>query len=284
MYSLRYSKTYNFGIVENNSLKHVYEDKFIANSNMFCVADGVTRDFPDNTPLKYPKTVEEAEDMIARYPNPSGSAKAAQICVDTVISYFENQSVINSQTLKNAVKIANEKIKKLNEGRKINYLADDYYNCVAVGGVIEDEYLKCFVIGDSEIKVLDEDLNVIFDSGAHLNDDAGLLYDFIKILFPKKWNWKNNSCRRYIRKYVRNNRWLKAIGRNNIGSLTGEKKALNFLSTYEIPLKNAKYIFAFSDGCSPLLKTKTQIEEVLKNPDIIKNSTCEKTLVIYEKV
>ena len=57
MYSLRYSKTYNFGIVENNSLKHVYEDKFIANSNMFCVADGVTRDFPDNTPLKYPKTI-----------------------------------------------------------------------------------------------------------------------------------------------------------------------------------------------------------------------------------
>ena len=150
--------------------------------------------------------------------------------------------------------------------------------------MIEDEYLKCFVIGDSEIKVLDEDLNVIFDSGAHLNDDAGILYDFIKMLFPNKWNWKNNSCRRYIRKYVRNNRWLKAIGRNNIGSLTGEKKALNFLSTYEIPLKNAKYIFAFSDGCSQLLKTKTQIEEVLKNPDIIKNSTCEKTLVIYEKV
>lgn len=283
MYSLRYSKTYNFGIVENNSLKHVYEDKFIANSNMFCVADGVTRDFVDNTPLRYPKTEKEAIDMIAKYPNPSGSAKVAQICVDTVISYLRNGVAIDSQTLKNAVKAANEKIKKLNEGRKINYLANDYYNCVAVGGVIENDYLKCFAIGDSEIKVLDENLNIIFDSGEHLKEDAGLLYDFMKMLFPKKWNWENNSCRRYIREHVRNNRWLKAIGKNNIGSLTGENKALSFLTTYEIPLKDAKYILAFTDGCSTLLKTKNQIEEVLKNPDIIKNSTCEKTLVIYEK-
>ena len=78
--------------------------------------------------------------------------------------------------------------------------------------------------------------------------------------------------------------WLKYTGRFNIGSLTGQNKALKFIDTFQIPLDNAKYILAFSDGCAELLETKEQIKNVINNPDSIKDSQCEKTLLIYEKI
>ena len=127
MYSLRFSKTYNFSIMENNCLNHVLEDKFIAENDMFCVADGVTRDFPDDSPLRYPKTLDEALHIINNYQNPSGAANAAQVCVDTVISYFKNIRCISQNALYRALKLANSKINDLKKDRKIHYLSEDYF-------------------------------------------------------------------------------------------------------------------------------------------------------------
>lgn len=284
MYSLRFSKTYNFSIMENNCLNHVIEDKFIAENNMFCVADGVTRDFPDDTPLTYPTTLDDALRIVKNYQNPSGAAKAAQVCVDTVISYFQNIKCVSQNALYRSLKLANSKIRDLNKDRKINYLSEDYFNCVAVGGVITENSLYCFSIGDSEIKVIDKDFNTIFDSSLTSKEDPGIFYTLMEKLMPNTWKWENNICRKYFRKHIRNNLWLKYTGRFNVGSLTGQKKALKFIDTFQIPLENAQYILAFSDGCAELLETKEQIRNVINNPESIKNSACEKTLLIYEKI
>lgn len=283
MYSLRFSKTYGFGIMEKNNLKQVLEDKYYADDKMFCIADGVTRDFVDGTPIRYPETLEEAEEIIEKYPNPSGAAKAAEICVSDVIKYFK-KSDEKVKNFNDAVDIANKDIKKINQGRKLNYTSEDEYCCTAVGGVISNDKLKCFSIGDSGIRVLDKDYNIIFDSLLYLKDDFSIFIKIGEKLLPKFFNSKNDWFRKYCRKYKRNNLWLKYTNRSNLGVLTGNDDALEFLMTYNISLKNAKYIIAFSDGALDYLNDKEQIKNVINNPESIKEAKEEKTLIIYEKV
>lgn len=282
MYALRFSKTYGFGIMEKNNLKQVIEDKFYADEKMFCVADGVTRDFMDGTPINYPSTKEEAEEIIKKYPNPSGSAKAAEICVQDIVSYLKRKDA-KSGRFSEAVEIANKDIEKINQGRKLNYTSEDNYCCAAVGGVISNDNLRCFSIGDSGIKVLDANYNLIFDSVAYLKNDSDLFVKLGKKAFNRFFNWKKGWYRKYIRKYERNNVLLKDMGVNNIGVLTGEEKALDFLMTFNISLKNAKYILVFSDGCLESINSKEKLKKVIENPESIRETKPEKTLIIYEK-
>ncbi len=277
MYSLRFSKTYGFGIMEKNKLQQVIEDRYYADDKIFCVADGVTRDYKDGTPLEYPQNIEDAKKIMKKYPNPSGAAKAAEICVADLVKCLKNKSV--QKNFKYAIGLANEDIKKINAGRKINYVAEDDYCCVAAGGLIENDQLFCFSIGDSGIKVLDDDCNIIFDSEAYLKDDA----DLLTRLMDKVFTWKDNCYRKYIRKHLRNNVWLKNIGKCNVGVLDGSEEAVEFLITYQVSLKNAKYILAYSDGCSESLDTKEKLKEVIENPEKIKETIPEKTLIVYEK-
>jgi len=137
MYVLKFSKTYGFGIMEKNNIKQVLEDKFYADDNMFCIADGVTRDFIDGSSIEYPNTKEEAEEIIKKYPNPSGAAKAAEICVQNVVNHLKKNGMA-CKDFKNILEIANNEIKKLNEGRKINYTSEDEFCCVVVGGIISE--------------------------------------------------------------------------------------------------------------------------------------------------
>lgn len=282
MYSLIFSKTYGFGMMENNNLKQVIEDKFYADNKIFCIADGVTRDFVDGTLMKYPKTLEEAEEIIKKYPNPSGAAKAAELCVKDIVTYLKRQEVV-SLSFSEAIEIANKDINELNRGRKLNYISEDNYCCVAVGGIIENDNLRCFSIGDSGIKVLDENYNVIFDSVSYQKGGHGLFEEIGRKIFPQLFDWRKNWYRRYHRKYNRNNLWLKIIGKNNVGVLNGEKKALKFLMTFKVSLKNAKYILAFSDGCLELIDSKEKMKKVIEKPECIKDAVTEKTLIIYEK-
>ncbi len=87
-----------------------------------------------------------------------------------------------------------------------------------------------------------------------------------------------------FRKMNRNNNWFRITNRYTYGALTGENKAIPFVKTYTVPLQNAKYILAYSDGCEDCLKTKEQIKSVIENPEQIKEEIHEKTLLIYEKI
>ena len=124
---------------------------------------------------------------------------------------------------------------------------------------------------------------MIFDSVAYLKEDCGPFIKLGRRFFNKSFSWKKSWYRKYIRKYRRNNILLKELGVSNVGVLNGEDKALDFLMTFKVSLKNAKYILVFSDGCLDSINTKEKLRSVIANPESIRESTPEKTLIIYER-
>lgn len=286
MFNLKFADTFDFSIMRENKLEHVLEDYFEISGNTFCVADGITRDLIDGTPLSYPKNLDDALNIIKKYPNPSGATAAAKICAKNFIKYVsnENSNNLTENDILQIVKKINADIANLNSGRKIDYLTNDYFCCVAVGGIIQENTLLCFGIGDCKIRVLDKNCNTIFDTSFEtLSRLPAIKTPLLLRVFRGKWNWANPSYRVYIRKRVRNNSWLKFIKKHSFGALTGEHKAIPFVKTFRIPLDDAKYILAFSDGCDDCLKTVEQTRAVIANPSQIKNEQHEKTLIIFEK-
>ena len=286
VFKLKFSKTYDFAIMIENNLNHVIEDAFIANDNVFCVADGVTRERLDRKVFSYPETLEEALDLIKNYPNPSGASIAANLCVDSFTDFISKQDNISKDILKYAVQLCNKKIAKLNYHRKIDYTQNDYFACVACGGIIKDNTLYCFGIGDTQIRVLDSDYNTIFSTKPTTQALSLKKYKtpfWFDALYHQKSNWNSEKFRGYYRRNVRNNVLFRILKKHTFGALTGEKRAMFFVNTYEVPLENAKYILAHSDGCDDCLLNKEQIKSVIENPEQIRLEKHEKTLIIYEK-
>lgn len=287
MYRLKFAKTYDFAIIQENHLKHVLEDSYSIKDGVFCVADGVTRDRLDGKATVYPQTLEEAIDLIEHYPNPSGAAIVAQICSNTFASSLANELEVSEKKILEIVKKINQEIAKINQGRKIDYIKNDYYGCVAIGGVIQDDILYCFAIGDCVIRTLDNDYNILFDTSASTIEMSLTPYRqpfLLRHIYKEKWNWNNGKCRRFYRKHVRNNPIRLMMRKYTFGVLTGQQSAISFVKTYTVPLERVKYILAYSDGCSECLKGKNAIKEVINNPEIIQKEKHEKTLIIYEKI
>lgn len=284
MFHLKFAQKYNFFIMEKNNIPHVFEDFFKISSNAFCIADGITRDLLTGEAFFYPKTTEEALELIKKYPNPSGASKAAQTCAENFIKYISklDTNIINKKDIFEIVKKINLDIAQINKNRNIDYIVNDYYCCVAVGGIFTNNLLYCFAIGDSKIQLLDENLNTLFDTSDSTETNT---YDYSSSLryMQKKYNWNDKKYRKFLRKKIRNNVFLKRIKKYTFGALTGEKKSLNFVKIYQFPLENVKYILAYSDGCEEVLQNKEKISNVLQNPEQIANETHEKTLIIYEK-
>ena len=67
------------------------------------------------------------------------------------------------------------------------------------------------------------------------------------------------------------------------GALTGEDSAMHFVKTYKVPLENVKYICAYTDGCMQYFENKEVSQKTIQNPDSIKDSGSERTLVIYSR-
>ena len=284
MFLLKFAKTYDFSIMVKHHLKHVLEDYFEVSGDIFCVADGVTRSRTDGKPFYYPVTLEQALDLIPNYPNPSGATEAAQICVRTFMQEMKNETEVSEKKILKAIKLANKNIKKINTGRKIDYMQEDYYCCVAAGGVIEGETLYCFAICDCQIKLLDKNCHILFDSASQtmkLLSHSHKSTLFFRLFDQKKYT--PETIHKYDRKYVRNNTMRRLLGQYAYGALTGESRAIPFVKTFKLPLNNVQYILAHSDGCDDCLQTEEQIIEVIRNPEQIQNELHEKTLIIYER-
>lgn len=284
MFKLKFAHTYDFGIMIKYNLDHVLEDYYSISDNAFCVADGITRECTDGTTINYPNTLEEAEEIIKKYPNPSGATKAAHICGNNFIKYAKEIDLadISEHDLLAIAKKINKDIGKINKNRKIDYLAEDLYGCVAVGGIFTADFLYAFAIGDCNIRILDEDFNVLLDTTSKTLSDEYEPNKLTLKLHKGKWNWSNPDYRIHLRKMVRNNPILQFFKHDAYGALTGQVTAIPFIKTFKIPLDNVKYIFAHSDGCETLLKTKEQMQNILLNPASIQKEIHEKTLLIYE--
>lgn len=285
MFELKFAKTYDNNVFTNYNLKPVVEDYFRVEKNIFCVSDGVTRDSIYGKPLKYPQNEEEARHWIEVYPNPSGVYQAAKICADDFIKYMseKNKEDVNENSILDVVKKVNKNIQKINQGRKIDYLANDLFCCVAVGGYILNNYLYCFSIGDCHIKVLDSQFNTIFATNNNHKQFEDYLYNvYCK---NKEYNWKKDEDRVMVRKDYRNKPNVKYQGKDvSFGVLSGEVEAEYYIDTYKVELENAKYICAYSDGCEKFLNEKEHIKKVMENPITIKKQGDERTLIIYENM
>lgn len=282
MFELKFAKMYDNTIFTRYGVKPVEEDYYKVKEKIFCIADGVTRDSIYGEAIPYPKNKKEVEQWIEVYPNPSGAYEAAKICVEQFVKYVSEEVVEDKEVLFEIVKKVNKEIAKINEKRNINYLANDLFCCVAVGGKITDDKLYCFSIGDCHIITLDDKCNVEFSTiNNHLQFENYLNNEYCK---THEFDWNKSEDRIMVRKDYRNKPDMKYNGQEvSFGVLSGENEAEHYIETYEVELTKVKYICAYSDGCEPFFKTRDTIEEIIKNPDRIQDEGKERTLIIYER-
>ena len=284
MFRLKYDKILDNVIFTKNNLKPVVEDCFDINNLSFCVADGVTRDNIYGEAVIYPNTYDEAKDWIKKYPNPSGASKAAQIVCKTFINEINRYShdQINKKVILKVAKHCNFALKNINKNRNIDYLKEDYYCCEAVGGIIVDDYLYCFSLGDCHITLLDSEYNTVFTT---INNHS-YFEKYLKYVYSKenKFSWDNPKDRSMIRREYRNNPEKKYKGKDiSFGAFSGEENAEYYIDTYKVNLKNVKYICAYSDGCEPFFYNKKSIKNTLEDLKSLDYTGKERTLIVYER-
>lgn len=280
MFKLKYSKRYQNQLYTNYGIEFPEEDYYYIKDNIFCVADGVTRDLIGGEIKPYPQTREEAQYIKEHYPNPSGAFTSSKIIADNFVKYMNGINP-NEENVRNAIDMANKDVWQINKNRKIDYVGEDLYCSEAVGGVITNDDLYCFSIGDCYIKIYDENANELFSSE---NDHLWMEEFEEEYLKLGLYNWDDPRSRLLIRGALRNNYLVTYKGKHvGYGALTGENTAMDFVKINKVSLKNAKYICAFSDGCIPYFEKKEEVQKTLDDPDRIKEDGRERTLVIYEK-
>ncbi len=280
MFQVKYSKRYQNQIYTKYGIEFPEEDYYAVDGNLFCVADGVTRDLIGGEIKPYPQTKEEAEYIAAHYPNPSGAFKASQIIAYEFVANMKEKTP-SEDAVKLAIQKANQAVWEINKNRKIDYVGEDLYCCEAVGGVITEEYLYVFGIGDCYIQVFDEEQNELFSSE---NDHLWMEKFEEDYLKKGNYDWFDPRSRLLIRGALRNNYLVTYQGeRVGYGALTGEERAMNFVKIDKVPLKNARYIVAYSDGCMPYFANQEEVKKTLENPDRIKENGSERTLIMYER-
>lgn len=284
MFECKFAKMYDNTIFTKCGVPTVPEDHFKVQNNIFCVADGVTRDDVNGNPVGYPQNEKEVLDWIKRYPNPSGAKEAAKIASENFVQYVAEypEEKITKQVILDIIKKVNEDIWEINKDRQIDYLKEDLYCTEAVGGIIIKNTLYAFSIGDCHITVLDETLNPVFTT---INNHKQF-EDYIDFVYTKKntFDWNNPNDRKMVRKEYRNNPNQKYEGKDvSFGALSGEKQAEYFLDVYEVDLEKATYVCAYSDGCEPIFEDKEKLAQIIQHPESLKNEGKERTLILYEK-
>ncbi len=275
-----YSQRYQNQIYTNYGIQFPEEDYFYLEDTIFCVADGVTRDLIGGEIRPYPKTKEEAQYIADHYPNPSGAFESSKIIANHFVKYMKQVQPCE-KSVKMAIQKANQDVWEINQNRKIDYVGEDLYCSEAVGGVISDEYLYCFGIGDCYVKVFNKNKDEIFSTE---NDHLWMEKFEEDYLKQGNYDWFDPRSRLLIRGALRNNSIVTYHGKQvGYGALTGEERAMDFVKIYQVPLQDANYIVAYSDGCMPYFENKAEVEKTLTNPDRIREGGSERTLIIYQK-
>jgi len=203
--------------------KHPIEDSFkhFVNENVgiFAVADGITRD-----PIKN------------SYPNPSPAKEVADLFCKIFMK-------------KQSLKFINQQIKKLNQEKNLNpdYLENDLWACVGVGGVIENYKLNYEFIGDCGVAIFDKNGNLKFKTNNEGPNSKGSIDKEIKEKY--KTSFSEKKGRELIRSKYRNNPKEKLA----YGALTGEKNAEHYIKKAKKNLVNGDYALFYSDGAIPII-------------------------------
>lgn len=221
------------------------EDVVLITKNIFVVADGVTRD-----PIKPSDfSNKSTEEIFQKYPRPSGAKLAAEVFCQTFVNSFKDWR-LSLEAVKEAFRWGNEAVKNLNRKNlvKVDYLVNDYFGCVAAGGVIKDKKLFWGSITDCGIVVYSKEGKVKFQTP----NDMKSFGEYVK---KKKIDWKKPANRKLIRSEYRN-KPNKMVGGKSIsyGVLTGEQEAEFFMKFGKIELTKGDMVVFYTDGFEEIIK------------------------------
>ena len=209
------------------------EDQYYADNNLDVVADGITRDPIGVDDL----SLISFDEMLDKYPRPSGAQMAARVIVDT---FKENKEL----SIFDMLKLANENVGRLNRVyiTKCVYLQKDYYGAVAFAIKIDGSILHYAYICDGGVIVYDKNKNIKFKT---LDDMSLVDKNFETNGIP----WHQAEARQIIRRDYRN----KPNNKYSYGVITGEKEAEYFMRHGSIRLDEDDIVVVYSDGFSNFL-------------------------------
>jgi len=237
------------------------EDTFLIDDKIFCVADGVMRD-----PIS-PKdfTGKSIEEILKKYPNPSGAKLAADVFCKNFIKSLRTEKIKNTKNVKKAFIQGNKAIAQLNKNyiKKVDYLANDYFGCVISGGVIKNKKLYWGAICDCGIRVYDKSGKIKFKTPNWMKTFETYENKYIR---KKNFDWSLPQYRKLIRSEYRNN--IKKIFNNKLisfGVLTGEKEAEYFMEFGKVDLTKGDLIVFYTDGFENTVK-HSKFFDVIYNP------------------
>lgn len=216
----------------NNTYPHLpEEDAFKYRDNIFCVADGITRDLLTN--LRWSELSDEEKRKY--YPNPSPATLAAKISCETFLE-------TKAKTAKERIVEANNAVAVINKNLVCDYLTNDFAGCVMSGVIIKENKLSWASIGDCQMVVFDGSGNIVF-----LSPNGLELFD--NYIEDSKKDWGNPARRVEIRREFRNKPGKKIDGKEvSYGAITGEKVAEEFIFSGEIDVDSSATVVLYTDG------------------------------------
>lgn len=218
------------------------EDTYRVKGNIFCVADGITRDPLGITDF----SGHSMEEILRSYPNPSPAALAANKVCESFVEYLSN-TPISDDAAKQAMIVANKKVVEINQGKTIDYLIHDYAGCVAAGGVIKDKELYWASITDCQISVFDGNNKEKFTTPNGFKAWA----DYEK---GHQGDWNKAEYRKLVRSQYRNNPDMVENGICiSYGALTGEETAEAFIVIGKLTLADSDTVVCNTDGFTPMV-------------------------------
>ncbi len=227
------------------------EDSFLHTVTTFGVSDGITRDPITHLTL----ATHTIEELLAYYPNPSGAAWAAELFCTTFV-----QEMKSNLSIKHAFLDANKAIHKLNQKhiKGVDYLQNDYFGCVASGGVMRDRVLRWGVIGDCGIIVFSKKGEMRFQT-----PNSMAAFENAVRQGNITFKWETDEGRRCVRSQYRNRPDQLIDGECvSYGALTGEPSAESFIYSGELEIETGDLVLFYSDGFEPIVRHPKFWEEV----------------------
>lgn len=218
------------------------EDTFRMGSEIFVVADGITRDPPDVADF----TGRPMEEILAHYPNPSG----ARLAADTFCDAFTG-AIAQGVSVPAAFVTANAAIAKLNAAHvpQPDYLVNDFFACVAAGGTIRGRTLAWTVVGDCGVAVFAAD-----GSMKCISPNQVAVFEKFEAQGKVILDWNKPEGRKMVRSEYRNQpeKFIDDICAS-YGALTGETSVEAFIYSGTMALESGDTVVFFSDGFEPIL-------------------------------
>lgn len=230
------------------------------NKIVVAVADGITRDPVGVKDYPFDDDKKAVKAALEKYPNPSPAKCAADEFCDSFTKFLKKGVRINKLSLISAFKFANGKINDLNakHNRSVDYLENDFWACVASGGVITNHVLYWGYICDCGICVFDKLGNLRFRT-------TDCMADVSKHIDSQGKSFGSASWRKMIRYKYRNNPRNIVSGKlMSYGALTGECNALEFVKVGQFKPGKGDYVCFYSDGMAEIVYSKEFKSNLIK--------------------